>query len=178
MAEEIKKPAIIDLFCDIRHMEGNLYDLEPGERQGLRVATEGFSEAADEIIDNQPVYGKRAGISTEDAEAFTGAVERKRDIDKHLRVARKLVEVLEETGALEDDTTQRLAFGFAQIIEARARAFNDPEILAKYEKTRAYRSAAGIKAAKTRRRNEEAELDQPDNDELPGDLPVDESQSA
>ena len=183
MAEDIKKPAIIDLHFDIRHMAGKLYDLEPGARQGLRVATEGFSDVADEIIDNQPIFGERAGISAKDAEAFIGAVERKRDIDKHLRVARKIVEVLEETAALEDDQAQRQAFGFAQIIDARARAYNDPEILARYEKTRAYRSAAGIKAARTRRRNEEAELEQPGNnepgnDEQPGDLPADESQTA
>lgn len=178
MSGDIKNPAIIDLFFDVRHMQGKLYDLEPGARQGLRVATEGFSDVVDEIIDNQPLYGPRGGIATADFETFTGAVERKRDIDKHLRVARKLVEVLEESGAVEDDTTQRLAFGFAQIIEARARAFNDPEILARYEKTRAYRSAAGFKAAKTRRRNEEAELEQPGNDEQPADRPADESQTA
>lgn len=181
MAEESKKPAIIDMVCDIRHMDGNLYDLEPGARQGLRVATDGFDEVAGEIIDNQPVFGERAGISPKDAEAFIGAVERKRDIDKHLRVARKMVEVLEETGALEDDQAQRLAFGFAQIIEARARAYDDPEILARYEKTRAYRSAAGFKAAKTRRRNEELAQpgdEQPGNDEQPGDLPADETQTA
>lgn len=182
MPEDIKKPAIIDLYFDIRHMDGNLYDLEPGARQGLRVATEGFDEAANEVIDNQSVYGERAGISAKDAEAFTGAVERKRDIDKHLRVARKIVEVLEETGALEDDQAQRLIFGFAQIIEARARAYGDSQILARYEKTRAYRSAAGFKAARTRRRNE-AELEQPGNeqpgnDEQPGELPDDETQTA
>jgi hypothetical protein len=177
MAEDVKKPAIIDMICDIRHMGGYLVDLEPGARQGMRVTTEEFPGMAEEIIDNQPVYGERAGISAKDAEAFISAVERKRDIDTHLRVARKMVEVLEETGAVEDDKAQRLAYGFAQTIEARARAFGDPELLARYEKTRAYRSAAGFKAAKTRRRNE-ADQEQPGNDEQPGDLPDDETRSA
>jgi hypothetical protein len=40
----------------------------------------------------------------------------------------------------------------------------DSSLLAVYEKTRAYRSAIAVKAAKTRRKNAEAELGYPEHD--------------
>jgi hypothetical protein len=178
MGEEFKKPALNDMTINVSHMAEYLFDLEPGARQGLRVALEDFHIVVNEIKDNQALFGGRAGITDQEVDAFCTSVDRTEEIEKHLRVARKIVEVLEESKAVQEDKSQRWAFGFAQIIEARARTFGDSELLARYQKTRAYRSAAGFKAAKTRRRNEEAELEQPDNDELPGDLPVDETQSA
>jgi hypothetical protein len=183
MAEETKKLSIHDLNFDARPLAEYLVDLEPGERQGLRVAGEDFPVVVGEVKDLQPIFGARAGITDEEVEEFSTAVDRTHEIDKHLRVARKIVEVLEESRAVQDDKAQRMAFGFAQIIEARARTFGDSQLLARYEKTRAYRSAAGFKAARTRRRNEEAELeqpgnDEPGNDEQPGALPVDETQTA
>ena len=172
MAKESKVPSLDDLFVDVRHLADRLIDLEPGERQGLRVGLEGFDEAAAEVIDFQPRWGERAGISEKDFEAFTATLGHRNEIRKHLRVAHKLVELLEESDAVYDDQAQRQIFGFAQVIEARARAYGDPDIMARYEKTRAYRSAVGYKAAKTRRRNE-AELEQPQSDELSGALPGD-----
>jgi hypothetical protein len=172
MEKESKKPALNDLFVDARPCADYLIDLEQGERQGLRVELEGFPDSAAEVMDNQPLYGERAGISDKDFQAFVTAVERRDEIRKHLRVARKLVEVLEESEAVQDDQAQRQIFGFAQVIEARARAYGDPELLARYERTRAYRSAVGVKAARTRRRNE-AELEQPQNEELPGEVTTD-----
>lgn len=171
MDNESKKPGINDLFVDARPMAGYLYDLVQGRRLGLRVALEGFLAAAAEVIDNQSLYGERAGISAKDFESFVTALERIDEIDKCLRVAHKLVEVLEESRALLDDQAQRQIFSYARIVEARAKAYGDSEVLARYEKTRAYRSATGLKAAKTRRRNE-AELEVPENQELPEELPT------
>lgn len=50
----------------------------------------------------------------------------------------------------------------ASMAEAQAKAFGDSSILARYEKTRAYRSAAALKAARTRRRNQEDALAAPE----------------
>jgi hypothetical protein len=38
-------------------------------------------------------------------------------------------------------------------VQSRARAYGDDDLLAKYEKTRVYRSAIANKAARTRRKN-------------------------
>lgn len=166
MAKEDKQLDTAHLLFDIRHMGGYLSDVETGARQGLRVAQPGFREAVAELFTNQPNYGERAGISERDFQAMQVLLERHEEIKKYLYQARKLAEMLEESSAVTDDQLQRMVFGFAQIIEARAKAFGDPDILAKYEQLRAYRSAIGLKAAKTRRRNE-AEIEDPQNDELP-----------
>jgi hypothetical protein len=170
MAKEDKQLDTDHLRFDIRHMAEYLADIEVGARQGLRVTQTGFREAVTEIFTNQKNYGDRAGISERDFQAMQVLLERHEEIKKYLYQARKLAEVLEESSAVTDDQLQRMVFGFAQIIEARAKAFGDPDILARYEQVRAYRSAVGLKAAKTRRRNE-AELEDPQNDELPDELP-------
>jgi hypothetical protein len=166
MGKEDKQLDTDHLYCDIRHMAEYVNDVETGARQGLRVAQPGFRGATDELFSCQENYGERAGISERDFQTMKVLLERHEEIKKHQYKARKIAEMLEESGAVIDDQLQRMVFGFAQIIEARAKAFNDPEILAKYEQVRAYRSAVGLKAAKTRRRNE-AELEDPENDEQP-----------
>lgn len=164
------------LVLDVRHMADWLADVVLGARQGLRSEHEGFPVVVDEVCINQPNYGERAGISPQDFEAFTQALERRDELRKYLYKATKITEKLEESYAVTVDQLQRMVFGFANIIDARAKAFDDEEILALYERVRAYRSAIGLKAAKTRRRNE-AGLEQPENEELPGevtqDLPLD-----
>ena len=85
--------------------------------------------------------------------------ERIAQIDAKLPAASKLVEMMEETRALLDDQRQRLISAVASVAEAQAKAFGDSDTLARYEKTRAYRSAIGLKAARTRRRNQDDELD-------------------
>jgi hypothetical protein len=158
------------LIVDVRHMAPYLFDVEVGARQGLRFEQSGFPEVVDEFRINQPNYGERAGISPQDFNALNEAIERREEIKKHLYKARKISEKLEESYAVVDDQIQRMVFGFATIIDARAKAFGDDEILGVYERVRAYRSAVGLKAAKTRRRNE-GELGEPQNEELPGELP-------
>lgn len=166
MGKEHKQLDTDHLSLNIGHMAEYLSDVEAGARQGLRVAQEGFREAIQEFLANQKNWGPRAGISEPDFQTLNVLLERYEEINKYLYQARKIAEMLEESGAVIDDQLQRMVFGFAHIIEARAKAFGDPEILAKYETVRAYRSAVGFKAARTRRRNE-AELEDPQNDELP-----------
>lgn len=168
MEEEDEKPDRDPYILDVRHMAEYLFDIEAGARQGLRFAQEGFREVIHELRANQASYGERAGISQRDFETLLTELERYDEIEKHMYQARKLAEKLDESHAISDDKLQRMVFGFAHIIEARARAFGYPELLAVYERLRAYRSAVGIKAAKTRRRNE-AELENPQNDERPGE---------
>jgi hypothetical protein len=82
-------------------------------------------------------------------------------IDALLPAARKLVELLEETRAVLDDRRQRQMSAIATAAEGRAKVLRKPELLAKYEKTRAYRSAGAMKGVRTRRRNESAGAETP-----------------
>jgi hypothetical protein len=158
----------------VRHLAPRLADTEVGARQGFRVEQPGFPDVVREFLANQASYGERAGITQRDLDMLLDAISRRDEIDKHLYKARMIFERLEETRSVTDDEIQRMVFGFAQVIDARAKAFGDTDILGLYERVRAYRSAIGLKAAKTRRRNE-AELGEPQNEEssdaLPGELP-------
>lgn len=170
MGENRKRPDLGVLAIDVTHLAPFLTDLPPGGRQGLRGTLEGFPEVMHEIVSNQPSFGERAGVSTKDFDELRAAQEQMALIDEQLPAARKLVEILEESRAVVDDRLQRFISAIAQMVEARSKAFGDTEILGRYEHTRAYRSAVGVKAAKTRRRNEEAELEEP-IDDIEGELP-------
>jgi hypothetical protein len=156
-------------FLDVRHLADRLSDKEVGARQGYRVEQPGFADVIREFLANQERYGERAGITQRDLDRLMDAIGRRDEIDKHLYKARMIHERLEETRAVTDDEIQRMVFGLAQVIDARAKAFGDTEILGLYERVRTYRSATAVKAAKTRRRNE-AELGEPENEETPGEL--------
>ena len=166
MDKESNRQPIGALAMDLTTFKDFLKDLPYGSRQGLRTSQEGCYEAVHEMESNQVEFGERAGIMPRDIEALTTARSRIALIDAQLPAARKIVELLEDTRAVLDDQIQRIISAAGQTIEARAKAFDDTELLARYDKTRAYRSAVGYKAAKTRRRNE-AELEQPVNGELP-----------
>jgi hypothetical protein len=172
MKKESKRPDIGVLFLDLRSMEEFLKDKPHGTRQTLRFTYEGFDEAVHEIVSNQSILGERAGILVRDVQALVLAQERIKLIDEQLPAARKIVELLEDSRAVLDDQAQRLITATAQMVDARARADEDDEILGRYDKLRAYRSSVGLKAAKTRRRNE-AEVEQPENEEVDGELTQD-----
>ena len=156
------------LILDVRHLAPYVFDVEVRAKQGLRFEQDGFEEAIEEFRLNQANYGERAGISAQDYSMLLELLERRAEIKKHLYKARKIAEKLDESYVVIDDQIQRMVFGFATVIDARAKAFDDEDLLALYERVRAYRSAIGLKAARTRRRNE-AELGAPENEELPGE---------
>lgn len=157
MPDSIEPVAVGALSIDCSFLAPFVVDLPPGARRGLRSEQEGFAEVVNEILANQVKHGEEAGITKTDHDAFTIANERVAQIDAVLPAARKLVELLEETRAVLDDQRQRQAFAMAEVVEGRAKVKKSGQLLAKYEKTRAYRSAIGLKAARTRRRNAMAE---------------------
>ncbi|MDI1478818.1 hypothetical protein [Polyangium sp. y55x31] len=134
-----------------------LVDLPPGGRRGMCSEQEGFSEVIGEIVSNQAALGDKAGITKSDYEAFQESNQRIAMIDAQLPALKKLVEMMEETRALEDDKRQRQVNAFADAIERRARTTGDKGLLAKYERTRKYRSAVAMKGVKTRSKMNKAD---------------------
>lgn len=155
MAANAKPVSLNDLFLDARHLAPGVRDLPSGARQGMRTAQPGFTGMIKEIVDNQPLYGEKAGITTRNFQDLQDALKRVAEFDEILPSARKLLEVLEESRAYDMDLIQRMVHSFASSVEGMASAYKDDELLARYEQTRAYRSAAGLKAARTRLRNQE-----------------------
>ena len=69
----------------------------------------------------------------------------------------KFLEVMQETRAVLEDKRQRIIYNVASSVDRREK--ETPGLQAKYEKTRAYRSAIAKKAVKTRLKNAEAEAE-------------------
>lgn len=132
-------------------------DLPHRALRGLLVERPGFPAAIAEILANQATVGPKAGVTQEDVDAILLANDHIADIDAFLPAARKLVELLEESRAHYDDERQRRVHAIANLIEGRARTTGIDEVLAKYDSTRAYRSATGVKATKTRKAKEKAQ---------------------
>ena len=134
-----------------------LVDLPPLGTVGTRRAQDGWEGVRPEIINNQPTYGERAGITTDDFDRFVEHDNQHVLIMKELPAVRKALEVLTESLAHADNQRHRLATQFAKAAETHAAAEGgNPTLLTAYEKTIAYRSIIADKAVKTRKKNEEA----------------------
>jgi hypothetical protein len=144
------------LKIDVSAMASYLVDLPPNATVGMRTEQDGYDEAVLEIKSNQAQYGEAAGVTATDIQTLILVDAQIAEVDAQLPAAAKIVEILTETRAALDDKRQRLVSAIAQSAETRAKANNTPVLLAKYERTRAYRSAIAEKGAKTRRKKEEA----------------------
>jgi hypothetical protein len=150
-------PAVGSLKIDLTPMASFLLDLPPNGTVGMRTQQDGYDEVLLEIKSNQAEYGDAAGITATDFNSLMTADDQYAKIEAQLPAAMKIVEILIESKAAIDDKRQRMISAIAKGTEERAKANgNDPTLLAKYERTRAYRSAIADKAAKTRKKNEEA----------------------
>ncbi|TKD13047.1 hypothetical protein [Polyangium fumosum] len=157
MPNPLEPVALDTLVHDCTAFAPFLVDLPPRARLGMCSEQEGFPEVVSEILTNQALLGDKAGITKSDIEAFQESNHRVGMIDAHLPALKKLVEMMEETRALEDDKRQRQVNAFADSIERRAKTTNDKHLLAKYEKTRTYRSAIAKKGVKTRTKSAKAD---------------------
>jgi hypothetical protein len=151
MASDPENPKVGDLVFN-GEFRGYIADLKPKDLQGLRTAQQGFEHVIEEILSNQAEWGEAAGVTARDFSQLEELNVRIARIDVFVRPAQKFVEMLIETRYQLEDRRQRLAFNVAQSVDRRG--VREPHLLAKYEKTRAYRSAIAKKALKTRRRNQ------------------------
>lgn len=156
MSSDPKRPDVGDLSIDASDVGPIVVDLPPGGMLGLRSSQPGFPEALAELLSNQPILGVQAGVRDEDIVDIQATVANRERIRSLLPAATKLVELLTETDAVLDDRLQRQVHNIAVVVERRAKMQRNDELLARYAKTRAYRSAIGNKAARTRQRNLDA----------------------
>ncbi|MDI1451246.1 hypothetical protein [Polyangium sp. 6x1] len=156
MSNSVDPVALDTLVHDCTAFAPFLVDLPERARLGMRAEQEGFPEVVTEILTNQAALGDRAGITKTDIDSLQESNQRIAMIDARLPALKKLVEMMEETRALEDDKRQRLVNAFADSIERRAKATGDKSLLAKYETTRKYRSAIAMKGVKTRSKSAKA----------------------
>lgn len=143
------------LLIDARALAAFLVDLPPGATQGMSREQEGFAAVVHELRKNQKEWGAKAGISEEDVKRVETLTDWIAQIRAHLPAAKKLVEMLEESEAQHDDERHMLIREMANSVDDRSKRVGEG-LLAKYEQTRAYRSAHAKQAAKTRAKNKAA----------------------
>ena len=157
MPNDPNTPPMGSLKIDVSALAAFLTDLPPNGTLGMRTQQDGYDDVLLEIKSNQAEYGEAAGITATDLKNLLTADEQYAQVVAQMPAVAKLMEIMIESKAALDDKRQRLISAFAQSAESRAKANgNDPTLLAKYEKTRAYRSAIAEKGAKTRKKNEAA----------------------
>jgi hypothetical protein len=155
LAGALTIPASGDLVIDASSMASYLIDLEEGATQGMRREQPGLADVVQEISSNQKVWGVRAGITGDEVVELVTSTAQIAQIRLYRPAVAKLLEMLDETEAKLDDRRDTLIRIAAESVDAKAKSVG-PDLFAKYEKTRAYRSAAGVKAAKTRKKNTQA----------------------
>jgi hypothetical protein len=119
----------------------------------MRTAQDGCDQVCKEILANHAEWGTKAGITAEDAAELEDINAKLARLDQFVQPVRKFLELLVETRYVLDDRKQKLIYTIAQAVERRGK--EKPELLAKYQHTRAYRSAIAKKAVKTRHKNAE-----------------------
>ena len=152
-AMDPKNPVIGQFEFDGSEFADYAVDLPPGACQGMLTTRDGFADVCKEIGDNHAQWGGKAGIADQEMAELTLTNERIARIDAFLPALAKAVEVLTETRYMLDDKRQRIVMDAAQSIDRRAK--NLPELVAKYEKTREYRSSIAKKGLKTKQKNAE-----------------------
>ncbi len=148
-----KNPNVGDCVFDGSEFATYLVDVPPGGLQGMRTAQDGCDEVCKEILANQADWGLKAGVTADDAASLEDIDRKLARLDQFVQPVRKFLELLVETRYVLDDQKQKLIYTIAQAVERRGK--ERPELLAKYQHTRAYRSAIAKKAVKTRNKNAE-----------------------
>jgi hypothetical protein len=140
-----------DVQFDGSEFAPHLRDVAPGDTRGLIAAHEGIDEAMRECISEQPKSGAAAGIVDADVarlQEINAIIAR---IDQFIAPVMWFLNKLQSTRLVLDDERNRLIYSIAESVDRRLK--QRPELAARYEKTRAYRSAVALKGLLTRRRN-------------------------
>ncbi len=144
------------LTIDLKNLTGRLVDLEHGAMQLLRAEQEGIGDVGAELKASVPTLGDAAGVPKDVYSHFLDATDTLSEVRAARAIVDKLAEVLKETEAkFEHDRENDISI-ISEAVKAMSRLKGDPTLLAGFEKTLKYNAQAGDKAAKTRKKNEEA----------------------
>ncbi|AKT39531.1 hypothetical protein [Chondromyces crocatus] len=134
-----------------------LVDVEPSALKGMKTAQSGLDRVLAEIIGNEVEWAEKAGVTAADMTQLFLLNERIARIDEFLAPVLKFAEMLSETRYVLEDQRQHILLNIGASVERRGKEM--PELLARYQKTRTYRSAIAKKAARTRKKNAEEQAE-------------------
>ena len=148
-------PFMVD--CTI--LQGNLVDIVNGGMRGLRTDWPGFTFVTLELANAVPLVGVTAGVPQDVYDHFVMCNQTVDAVDERLAVARKLVEVLEESRAFYIDARQNDISLMVDAMRSRAQRRKDTSLLVPFEQVIKYAGQIGEKAAQTRKKNEQAKAE-------------------
>lgn len=135
--------------ADASPLGGKLYDLPPGETQGLQREKEGMSDVVVELETAAPTLPVIAEPYTQFV-ALTALI-------GQIRAARvvvdKLAEVLAESEAKYEHERENAVGMIVDAVKSAAKRNGGEALKAIFEKTLAYAAQVGVKAAITRQKN-------------------------
>lgn len=144
------------LVIDASALQGMLIDLPEGATQGMRREQDGYDDVHEEIVGHQKEWGEKAGVTQAEVSQIVDLTEKVNKIRSYRPAVAKLLEIIDETLASLEDQRHTVIRTIANTVDAKVtnlKGNEKEELLAKYEKTRQYRSANANKGAKTRRSN-------------------------
>jgi hypothetical protein len=133
-----------------------LVDLSQGSMKGLRTAGAGIADVLAELAAAMPGDGAAAGISPATYQAVVTNTANIAQLEPLQQQVQKLAEVLTETLALQQNAREQALGQIADAIHSAEKRTKSKGVAAPFQKTLAYTSASGVKAAKTREENKAA----------------------
>jgi hypothetical protein len=151
MAGTPTNPEPGDFVFDGQEVAPFFRDVPPGGTVGLVSEHEGFDDVVREVVSEQTKSGTDAGIVDAEVTRLQELNDLIVRLDRFIAPVAWFLNKLQNTRAVLDDERQRIVYNVAQAVDRRLK--QKPELAARYEKTRAYRSALALKGLLTRRRN-------------------------
>lgn len=141
---------------DLTDVEDDLRDLPPGATKGMRAEQEGMVGVVDELARSVPLLGEKAGIPPKVYQRFVHATEVIGKLRTHEADLEKALEVVRESRAKSEHDRENDISMVVDSVKSTGHRTGDRALLAAFEKTIKYNAQTAEKAAKTRRKNEEA----------------------
>ncbi|MFS8069243.1 MAG: hypothetical protein ACMG6S_23020 [Byssovorax sp.] len=142
------------LKVDLTPMKDDLYDIAPGGLKGARAAKEGIQEVLTELAHAMPAYGEAAEIHPATYQRVLHATQGIESLTADEIVLVKLLEVCRESRTRLENNREEDLSSMAKQAEVKGEKGKQPEFLAHFQRTIAYKSQFADKAVETRQKNE------------------------
>jgi hypothetical protein len=152
MAGKSIQPQPGDLVIDASSLKEDLRTVPPGDLAGIRTEQDGYDDVQAEMVSNQEDFGEMAGIPDSDITELVALTEKINRIRGYRRALDRLAQIMADSERFHDNRRHQIISSSASAVDKRSRREGYRMLLKKYEKTRAYRSAAAEKAVRTRQR--------------------------
>ena len=147
------------LKVDLSPMADDLRDIAPGGLKGARAEKEGLKDVLIELAHAVPAYGDAAEIHPATYQRVVQATKVIETLTNDEIVLMKLLEVCRESRTRLVNNREEDISAIAKKSEDKGEKGKQPELLAHFQKTIAYRSVSADKAAETRQKNEAAKAE-------------------